>query len=184
MDLEEWVALVGPALGIELWRIPVVMLSAIGIYLAFLLLVRLFTPRVLARLTVFDAVVLVMFGAVAGRVVIGHPPTLAAGVVGLATLMAMEAFFGAVRSTTGLRALLQGGPVVVVAHGEVVEKALRRTHLSRLDINAVLRRAGIGSLGEVQALIAEPSGELSLFRRGQPIDAELLEGVRGAELLR
>ena len=184
MDFEEWVARVVTELGIELWRIPVVMLSAAGIYLAFILLVRLFTPRVLARLTVFDAVVLVMFGAVAGRVVIGHPPSLAAGVIGLATLMAMEAVFGAVRSTRGLRALLQGGPVVLVARGEVVEDEMRRTHFSRLDINTVIRRAGIGSLSEVQAIIAEPSGELSVFRIGQPIDAEMLEGVRGAELLR
>lgn len=183
MDFREWVAHIGPALGIELWRIPVVVLSAIGIYLAFLLLVRVFTPRVLARLTVFDAVVLVMFGAVAGRVVIGHPPTLAAGVIGLATLMGLEAVFGAVRSTTGFRALLQGGPVLVVAHGEVVEEALRRTHLSRLDVNTVIRRAGISSLHDVQAVIAEPSGDLSVYRAGQRIDTDLLEGVRGAQRL-
>ena len=45
-------------LGIELWRIPVVVASAIGIYLIFLLLVRVFGVRVLSGWTGFDAVVL------------------------------------------------------------------------------------------------------------------------------
>ena len=67
----------GPALveylGIEPWRIPVVMLSAVGIYLTFLVLVRIFGVRVLSGWNGFDAVIIIMFGAVAGRVIIGHP---------------------------------------------------------------------------------------------------------------
>ena len=42
----------GPALmeylSIEPWRIPIVMLSALGIYLTFLVLVRIFGVRVLS----------------------------------------------------------------------------------------------------------------------------------------
>ncbi|GAA4106054.1 hypothetical protein [Enteractinococcus coprophilus] len=64
-------------LGIELWRIPTVIISAIAIYLVFLLLVGIFCARVLSGLTGFDIVVGVILGAVAGRVIIGHPPTLA-----------------------------------------------------------------------------------------------------------
>ena len=51
------------------WRIPVVIVSAIGVYLAFLVLVRLFGARVLTAWSTFDAVVIIMFGAVAGRAV-------------------------------------------------------------------------------------------------------------------
>lgn len=170
-------------LGIELWRIPVVILSSVGIYLGFLLLVRIFGPRVLSRLTIFDAVVVVMFGAVAGRVVLGHPPSLAAGLIGLATLMFMEALFGLARSVSGLRSLLQGGPVVVLANGSYLDEEMRRSHLSRDDINAALRSAGVTAVADVRAVIAEPSGGLSIYRTGQPIDPQLLEGVRGAELL-
>lgn len=183
-ELKDWLSYAAGEMGIEAHRIPVVILSAIGIYLAFLLLVRLFTPRVLAQVTIFDAVVLVMFGAVAGRVVIGHPPSLAAGVIGLATLMVMEAIFGGLRSTRGFRALLQGSPVLIVAHGEIVTAALRRTRLTSRDIHTLLRRAGIGSLSEVQAVIAEPTGDISVFRVGQPLDEEALRDVIGAERLK
>ena len=122
------------ALGIELWRIPVVVFSAIAIYLAFLLFVKIFGARVLAVTSSFDVVVTIMFGAVAGRVILGHPPTLAAGIIGLLTLMVAEAVFGALRSWRGMRRLLESSGVVVMAHGRVVEDHLRRSHVTRSDI--------------------------------------------------
>lgn len=84
-------------LSIEPRRIPVVVLSAIGIYLGFMVLVKIFGSRVLSSMTASDAVVVIMFGAVGGRVILGHPPTLAAGLIGLLTLMLLEAAFGTLR---------------------------------------------------------------------------------------
>ena len=113
-------------LAIDPARIPVVILSGVCIYLGFLLLVRVFGVRVLAKMTTFDAVVIVMFGAVAGRVVIGHPPTLVAGIIGLLTLMAMEALFGMVRDLWGIKTALVGRPQVLVAHGEIIAEQLKK----------------------------------------------------------
>ena len=58
-------------ISIEPARIPIVMLAALAIYVLFLLLVRAFGIRIMTKMNAFDAVVLVMFGAVAGRVIIG-----------------------------------------------------------------------------------------------------------------
>lgn len=168
---------------IELWRIPVVMLSAIGIYVAFLLLIKIFGTRVMSRMTAFDAVVVVMFGAVAGRVILGHPPTLAAGVIGLATLMILEAIFGAVRRFAGIRRTFDARPQVVFAQGQMIERQLKKTHLSRSDIRLAIRRAGIQQMADVQGIILEPTGDLSVYRMGQPIDPELLKGVVGKHFL-
>ena len=81
-------------LGVDAPGALAVVASAVGIYLAFLLMVRVLGQRVLSRLSTFDAVVVVMLGAVAGRAVLGDTPTLAAGVLGLGTLFALEAGFG------------------------------------------------------------------------------------------
>lgn len=171
------------SLTIELWRIPVVMLSALGIYVAFLLLIKLFGSRVMSRMTAFDAVVVVMFGAVAGRVILGHPPTLAAGVIGLATLMILEAIFGAVRRFNAVRRTFDARPQVVFAQGQMIERQLKKTHLSRSDIRLAIRRAGIQQMADVQGIILEPTGDLSVYRMGQPIDPELLKGVVGKHFL-
>lgn len=178
-----WAHALQTSLGIEPWRIPIVMLSAVGIYLCFLVLVRIFGTRVLSGWNAFDAVVVIMFGAVAGRVIIGHPPTLAAGVVGLATLMLMEAIFGAMQSVTGFRGF-NTKPTLLMAHGKFVTRNLRRTHLSRGEVYAALRQKGIAHPEQVQCVILEASGGLSIIGQGEKVSPELLADVRGAAHLK
>lgn len=168
-------------LGIDLWRIPVVVVAAIGIYLTFLVAVRLFGQRILSTLGGFDAVVIFMFGAVAGRAVLGHPPSLAAGVIGLLTLMCMEAIFGAVQDVVGLRRTINPPPTVLIAHGEVVEEMLKRNHITEAAIATAARKAGVRDLSEVACMILESNGSISTLRAGERIDPTLLQGVEGAE---
>ncbi|HIW92536.1 MAG TPA: DUF421 domain-containing protein [Candidatus Corynebacterium avicola] len=178
-----WGSALADSLGIALWRIPVVIASAIGVYLAFLVLVRIFGARALTAWSTFDAVVIIMFGAVAGRAVLGHPPTLAAGLIGLVTLMVMEAVFGQARNLRQLRGAVASAPEVVMAHGEVVERALRRQHVTEFDLTSALRRAGVSDPSQVQCVIAEPTGALSVLRVGEDINPWLLRGVVGAHLV-
>lgn len=170
-------------LSIEPRRIPVVVLSAIGIYLGFMVLVKIFGSRVLSSMTASDAVVVIMFGAVGGRVILGHPPTLAAGLIGLFTLMLLEAAFGTLRRYTGWGRRLDRSPVLVVADGQLLPVNMRRCHVSRTDVYSAVRRAGLGSLDGVQAMILEPTGTLSVIRTGQPLDRDVLRNVRGADRL-
>lgn len=176
-----WGAAVQESLGIELWRIPLVIASAVGIYLIFLIFVRFFGARILGKLSSFDAVVIIMFGAVAGRVIIGHPPTLASGAIGLFTLMCMEAVFGTIQHLRGVRQTLTGFPIVIVAHGQMIPRAMRRAHVSRADVITAARRAGLARLSQAKCVIMEPTGDLSVIREGTPIEPELLEGVLGKE---
>jgi uncharacterized membrane protein YcaP (DUF421 family) len=168
-------------LGIELWRIPIVVFTAVAIYLVFLLLVRLFGARVLAGLTGFDVVVGIMLGAVAGRVIIGDPPTLTAGIIGLVTLLCCEALFGVVRKNISFRQALNAQPTVVLAHGQPQTDLMRKTHVSHEDLMSCLRRAGVASPDQVLCIVLEPSGAMSLLRRGTDVDPVVLQGVLGAE---
>ncbi|GAA2092027.1 DUF421 domain-containing protein [Brevibacterium salitolerans] len=177
---EGWGAYLLEHVGMEPYRVPVVVLSAVVIYLVFLLLVRLFGPRVLTVTSGFDAVVFVMFGAVAGRVVLGHPPTVAAGVVGLCTLMLMEAVFGAVERTWQAKRLISAGPIAVFAHGAPLEEACRRTHTSPADLHSAMRRAGIAHPAEVRGIIMESNGSYSVIRVGARVSLEVLAHVEGA----
>ena len=181
MDLD-WTA-VGERLGLNLEQGVAVVISAVGIYLVFLLLVRLFGQRVLSGLGTFDIVVTVMLGAVAGRVILGHPPTLAAGALGLFTLFLLEATFGHIRGTLRGARLLTSEPVVLMIGERELPEAMRRTHVTDLELHTALRRAGIRNRSEVACVIMEPTGALSVLRRGIAIDPDLLRGVRHADLI-
>jgi hypothetical protein len=74
-----------------------VVLSAIGVYLAFLILIRIVGQRALAAMSSFDFAATIAVGAIMGRAVLGYTPTLGAGVLGMATLFALQSAFGKVR---------------------------------------------------------------------------------------
>ena len=168
-------------LGLELWRIPIVIITAIVIYVVFLLLVRLFGARVLSGLKGFDIVVTIMLGAVAGRVIIGNPPTLTAGIIGLATLLSCEAVFGLVRSNARLHRTFNTAPTVVLAHGQPQQDLMHKTHVTQEDLMGSIRRAGLTSPQQVQCIVLEPSGALSVLGYGVALDPVVLQGIIGAE---
>lgn len=170
-------------LGVDAPGALAVVASAVGIYLAFLLMVRVLGQRVLSRLSTFDAVVAVMLGAVAGRAVLGDTPTLAAGVLGLGTLFALEAAFGQLRAGIRVSALMNNQAVLLMAGGRVLEANLRRVHVVESELFGALREAGVRSPGEIACVVFEASGTISVLRRGTPLDPRLLAGVRDAHLV-
>lgn len=172
---------VGERLWIDPGHAIAVMLSAVGIYLAFLVLVRIFGARVLAGMGTFDVVVVITVGAVAGRVILGHPPTLAAGVIGLTCLFVMEAAFGEARRTLRGARWINAGAVVLMAGEEVLLDNLRAAHVTQSELTAALRHAGVRHHGEVACAVFESTGRISVLRQGEPIGPRMLAGVRDAE---
>lgn len=158
-----------------------VVLSAVGIYMAFLLFVRIFGQRVLMAMSTFDMVVTVMLGAVAGRVILGHPPTLTSGILGLATLFVLEAVFGQLRSSMRVHKLMNSPARLLMIGPDVQEKTLKRSHITIWELHGALRRAGIRSYQEIACVLHEPGGGISVLRRGVPIDPQLLKDVAGAD---
>jgi uncharacterized membrane protein YcaP (DUF421 family) len=167
-------------MGMEWYRLPIVVVSAVIMYLVFLVLVRIFGARILTVTSGFDALVFIMLGAVAGRAILGDPPTVATGIVGLATLMIMEAIFGAIERTWASRKLLSGRPTLVFAHGAPLDEACRRTHTSQADLNAAIRGAGLASGADVLCIVLEPHGAYSVIKQGTTIDPALFAHVDGA----
>ncbi|WP_235923028.1 DUF421 domain-containing protein [Corynebacterium lizhenjunii] len=168
-------------LGIETHRIPVVVLATCGIYLSFMVLVKLFGTRVLTSMTASDAVIIIMFGAVAGRVIVGNPPTLAAGVIGLTTLMILESTFGTLQRYVGWTRFIDRHPILLLYAGELQHNNLRLAHVSESEVHSAIRRAGLGRRADVQAMVLEPTGQISIIRAGQPVNPRILEDVLGIE---
>lgn len=154
-----------------------VVLSAAGMYLAFLVLVRFFGARVLARMSTFDLVVTLMLGAIAGRAILGETPVLAAGVLGLGTLLVMEVVVGQLRTVPRVHRWLTPRPILIIENGALLDEGLRRSHLTPAEVAAAMRERGIRHVDEIAYGIFEPTGAISLLRRGREIGSELLADV-------
>ncbi|HLS63876.1 MAG TPA: YetF domain-containing protein, partial [Ruania sp.] len=77
--------------------------------------------------------------------------------------------------------LIVSEPVLLMAGSSVIEENMRHCHVVLSELQSRLRQAGVRHRGEVAAVVFEPSGAISVLRRGDGIDARLLEGVRGAD---
>lgn len=175
--MEDWTYYVGapPA------AVAVTCASTVIMYLVFIAIYRAMGQRVLAKLSGYDLLIVIVMGALIGRTVIGWVPTLATGLTALLTLLALEAIFGLFSRSTLVGRLLNNTPVLVFAGGEYLIDEMRRCHVRTDELLSHLRCSGVRDRAEVAAVILEPTGELAVIRAGQPIAAELLEGVRSAD---
>ncbi|WP_334173552.1 DUF421 domain-containing protein [Sinomonas sp.] len=172
----DWL-LITPAQALE------VAVATAAIYWVFVVLVRVLGQGPLARVSSSDLASAVALGAVLGRAALGRTPNFGGGVVALLTLFAMQALAGQLQRAARSRRLLDSPPLLLMAGTEVLHENLRRSHLVEDELWPRLRLAGIGSPSEVACVILEPTGEISVLRRGTRLDREMMRGVRGAEHL-
>lgn len=153
-----------------------VILSAIGIYGAFFILIRTAGQRALASWSTMDKAIVIAFGSVLGRVVLGYTPTLAAGVIGLATMFALFRLEAVLRrSKRGT--YFSSKPILLMAGDQVLQPGLRAARIVEDELYFKLRQAGIRNFSEVALVVLEPTGDISVLRRGELIDPLLLRRI-------
>ena len=153
-----------------------VVVSAIGIYAAFFLLIRGFGQRALASWSTLDKAIVIALGGVVGRVILGYTPTLAGGIVGLITLFTMMRLEEYLRRTKR-GVYLSSKPVLLMAGDEILADNLKKARIQNDELYFKLRQAGIRSFSEVSIVLLEPTGDVSVMRRGVPVERELLRRV-------
>lgn len=164
--------------GIDAVRIIV---SCIVFYIGIIILVRVFGQRTLASLSSFDLAAIIALGAIIGRAILGDTPTLIAGLLGLATLLVLQALTGKARHFRRIASIVNSPAVVLMAGSELLLDNLAKAHVDPAEVYSKLRMAGIRQRAEVACVILEPTGQISVTKRGVPIDEDLLRGVIGAE---
>lgn len=157
--------------------------TAVAVYLTIVGLSRLFGQRQFTSTSSYDLAFVFALGSIAGRVILVRV-SLATAVVGLVTMFLMHAGTNwAVHRSGTIRRVVQNQPVLVFAHGAVIEQGLRRGRTSREEVYETLRSHGVGSPEAVQAIILERTGQFSLIHAGTEIDATVIRDVAGGDRL-
>ena len=156
------------------------MLRPMIVYLALVVLLRIFGKRELAQLNPFDLVVLLTLSNAVQNAIIGNDNSISGGVIGAFTLMATN--YLVVRFLFQHRRLdevVEGKSTTLIDRGKVLQKNLARELLTHTELMTVLHRQGFSSLDEVDQCVLEPGGTFSIKGK-QPPRGEL----QYAELVR
>lgn len=145
------------------WQMP---LRALIIYVTAIVLVRIGQKRFMGRNTAFDMILGIILGSVLSRAITGNAdfvPTITAG----ATLVAVHWLFSvASYHSDAIGAFVKGRERVLVRDGEVQWRNMRKSHISRRDLEMALRTSGkVTHVDDVQEAHFERSGEISVIPR-------------------
>jgi uncharacterized membrane protein YcaP (DUF421 family) len=135
------------------------LLRPVIVYLALVLLLRVFGKRELAQLNPFDLVVLLSLSNTVQNAIIGDDNSITGGVIGALSLLGINWLVVRVlfRSPHLTRAL-EGRATVLVRNGQVDQKALARETLTREELLSVIHRQGFEGFHEVHRCELEPNG--------------------------
>lgn len=141
---------------------------------AFLIVgLRLAGKRELAQLNPFDLVVLLTISNTVQNAIIGNDNSVTGGLIGAATLLAVNALV--VRFLyrhERVDRLIEGDPTTLIEGGRVVKDRLDAELITVAELEAAAHRQGFDSLDEVERAVLQPGGTLAFFGRRATSDAE------------
>ncbi len=146
-------------------QLPVLekVLRPIIVYVALVLLLRLFGKRELATLNPFDLVVLLALANTVQDAIIGNDNSVTGGLIGAVTLLGINWLVvrTAFRSQR-VSHLLEGRAVVLIRNGQVDRNALARETLTCDELLEVVRQQGFAGFYQVRKCELEPDGKFSV----------------------
>lgn len=140
-------------------------LRAAAIYIVLMILFKVAGRRSLAELTTFDLVLLMVIAEATQHALLGDDFSLTNAVLVIATLIAIDIGFSLVKQRSRwFSRLLDGGPTIVVEHGNVLHERLKRARLDESDILEAARSAqGILEINQIKFAILERNGKISVI---------------------
>jgi len=157
-----------------------VAVKALALYLTAVIGFRLGERRTLAEMSPFDFVAAVAVGAVVGRVPNASDGSYLAGAVTLVVILSAHGFLTRARRVPAVAALIDHVPRLLVAHGQILDREMRRSGLTIADLYGLLRKHNVRDLSEVRYVIFEQRGHLSVIREpgySYDGDGDVLHGV-------
>jgi len=134
------------------------------IYLALLLLFRLYGRRTLGQITTFDFVLLLIIAEATQQTMVGEDHSFTNAFLLILTLFAIDAAFSFWKQKSArAAALLEGMPLVLVHQGRLVEKVMHSVQLDEADILAAARESkGLERLDQIRYAVLEVNGRISI----------------------
>ncbi len=139
-------------------------LRAIVIFTLLLVVTRAVGRRELGSMEPFDLILLVVIGDLIQQGVTQSDYSLTGTLIVLSVIATMTVLTSYVSfKFPRLRGTLEGEPIVLVEHGRIIERNLRRERMTHDELAAEARLAKIADLDRVRLAVLETNGEISFI---------------------
>ncbi len=170
--MENWIAISVPL-------ILKVLLTIIGIYSIMILIIRLSGLRTFAKMSSIDFASTIAVGSVLAAVIMNTDNSLLKGAVALVGIILFQTTFAyLVRKFSFFKKIATNKPRLLMKDGQILYDNLKKTNIGKGDLIAKLREANVLNFSEVQAVVLESTGDMSVLHgENKDLQSDLLFGV-------
>ncbi|MDW5551803.1 DUF421 domain-containing protein [Methanosarcina sp.] len=157
----------------------VLVLGVLG-YISLVLLLRISGNRTLSKLNAFDFIVTIALGSTFGSFILNKEISLAEGVMGFIVLIGMQYVVSwlTIRSTT-IKRIVKSEPSLVYYNQEYLVDSMKRSRIAKAEIEQSVRNQGYATLENVEAVVLETDGSLSIISRSEKEKKKLdIDGLK------
>lgn len=145
-----------------------------------LLLARVVGLRSFSKMTAFDFVATVATGSLLANAATATSwPAFVQPMSALLSVLGVQVVLAFARQRSdAVRHVLDNRPRVLMRDGAIDREALHSTRVAYADVLAKLREANALDRSAIRAVVLEATGDISVLYGEQPIEDDLLAGVR------
>ena len=140
------------------------------IYVFLILAIRTIGRRALSQLSPIDLLAVLLLGSsVETSMVVANTSIKAGMVAAIVLLVANFVLTKLMLRFRKLRHVINGGPILLIHNGAMVQENLWRAGLTEGDLKQAMRGREIGSVTDVKFGVLEPDGRINFVRRGSKL---------------
>lgn len=148
-------------------------------YISIICLLRISGKRTLAKMNAFDFIVTVALGSCLATVALNKSVPLTDGILVFFLLISLQYIITwlSVRYKN-IKNIITSNPVLLVYKGEILHSTLKRERITIEEIHVSARQRGIARLQEIDAVVLETTGDITIIQNINVSQAETLEDVK------
>lgn len=157
-----------------------VIASVFAIFSIIMLITRIFGLRTFAKMSSFDFASTIAVGSVLASIIINNDQSILKGALALFCIIGFQTLFSfLVRKNDWFKKLFTNKPQILMKDGEIISENLKKCNIGVSDLMAKLREANVHKLSEVQVVVFESTGDISVLHSAEKnkIDAVILRDV-------
>jgi len=155
-----------------------ILIVGVFAYVALIAGLRIFGKRTLSKWNAFDLIVTVAFGSTLATVIVSKDTVLLEGVAAFLLLVVLQFVITwlSVRLDWAEN-LVKSTPSMVFDDGKFKRETMLRERVAEAEIRAAIRSQGIAAVEDVEAVVLETDGSLSVVQKSADGSRSALEDV-------
>ncbi len=148
-------------------------------YVVLIFMLRISGKRTLSKMNAFDMIITIAMGSTLATVMLNKQVALIDGALALFLLIFLQfaITWSSVRSST-VRQMIRSSATLLVYKGEMDRRMMKKERITVEELHEAARENGCTSMEELQAVVLETTGELTVIKKLGDRTDEVLTDVR------